>query len=181
MSWTTDLWPQEFFKALITHTQTRQLLILKFYQRRETKEISVHKYCSCRGLLLIHWNFSIPLTGGELADPYYGWVHILQGCYYLLNPFSWRGGTRLYQTLVCCFQNMKWLYKSWESKIWGCAELMIHPYWVHLDKICLRSVKHLIKKFWAIKHQGHHRSFHLLSCDIIIHSENEENSLISFL
>ena len=118
-------------------------------------------------MLLIHWNFSIPHTGGELADPYYGWLHILQGCYYLLNPFSWRGGTRLYQTLVCCFQNMEWLYKSWESKIWGCAELMIHPYWVHLDKICLRSVKHLIKKCEAI--MGH-RSFHWHHN--IIHWEN---------
>ena len=68
--------------------------------------------------------------------------------------------------------NMKWLYKSWESKFWGCAELMIHPYWVHLDKICLRSVKHLIKKFWAIKRQWQRQILSFSSCDIIIHSEN---------
>ena len=58
--------------------------------------------------------------------------------------------------------NMKWLYKSWESKICGCAELMIHPYRVHLDKICLRSVKHLISKE-IFSHQASQITFSLTS------------------
>ena len=64
----------------------------------------------------------------------------------LLSSIILKRDKALSNSCLMLSNNMKWLYKSWESKICGCAELMIHPYWVHLDKICLRSVKHLISK-----------------------------------
>ena len=96
-------------------------------------------------MLLIHWNFSIPHTGGELADPYYGWLHILQGCYYLLNPFSWKGGTRLYQTLVCCFQI------TWNGfiKVEKVNFVDVQNLWsIHIESIWIKSVLE-VSNIWS--------------------------------
>ena len=154
--------PQEFFKALITHTVTNpsilKPLLFNFHLLHSQFLIKVeflYRIAILQNIFLIDWNFSIPSTGGEWAETL-NILHILQGCYYL--PLSWKG-TRLYQTLVWCFQI------TWNGfiKVEKVKFVDVQNLWsIHIESIWIKSVLEVsniwyLKKFLAIKH---HRSFH---------------------